>query len=98
MRVDGPQELDFVALEKSTLYEEPFEPTHPVVVNFWSVLHSFTQVRHRACMRYLQALSLHHLRVSAHVLCACVCWFCVLRVCMCMFTGGKEAVPVILHR
>ncbi len=34
-----------MALEKATLYEEPFEPTHPVIQNFWSVVHGFTQVR-----------------------------------------------------
>lgn len=41
--VIGNEDLDFVALEKSTLYEEPFEPAHPVIRNFWSVLHSFNQ-------------------------------------------------------
>jgi hypothetical protein len=46
------QELDFVALEKSTAYEEPYTPTHRVVQDFWSVVHSFTEVLSR-CRFYV---------------------------------------------
>ena len=37
----GLPHLDFAALEKVTCYEGGYHPSHPLILNFWSVLHSF---------------------------------------------------------
>jgi len=38
----GSPILDFDALEKSTVYDSGYTKDHPVIRNFWEVVHSFT--------------------------------------------------------
>jgi len=38
----GSPILDFEALEKNTLYDNGFSKDHPVIKNFWQIVHSFS--------------------------------------------------------
>jgi hypothetical protein len=38
------QELDFLALETAARYEEPYGPAHPIIRQFWDIVHGFTEV------------------------------------------------------
>jgi ubiquitin-protein ligase E3 A len=42
LAVTGSSDLDFEALQKATLYEEPYSATHTTVQQFWSVVHSLS--------------------------------------------------------
>ena len=42
MVICGSKEIDFVALENSTYYEEPFDADHRLIKDFWTVVHSLS--------------------------------------------------------
>jgi len=43
----GSPVLDFEELEKVTIYDNGFSKQHPVIRNFWSVVHSLTPEQQR---------------------------------------------------
>ena len=48
----GPTRIDPVALQRNTLYEDPFNEASPVVSWFWRIVHAMSQADLRTLLRF----------------------------------------------
>lgn len=53
--VEGLQEIDTNALEKTARYESGYSSTHPLIRHFWTVVHSYSPWRKRQLLEFVTA-------------------------------------------
>lgn len=53
--VEGLQDIDMDALEKTARYEDGYSPEHRLIRDFWSVVHHYSPSRKRQLLEFVTA-------------------------------------------
>ncbi len=69
----GNPSLDFLALEEVTSTEDGYTRDHPVILNFWTVVHSMSLEEKKKLLFFCTGSDRSPIRGLGRCVCVCVC-------------------------